>query len=50
MFVEPIEGWRFRSRCVGAFDLFGMWMNRSLSAGVSFLASVLPSVIFVLGR
>ena len=50
-FVELTEGWRFRVRgVVFAAGLFGIWMNRTVGAGMVFLASVLPTAIFVLGR
>ena len=49
-FVESTEGWRFSIRGMGVFALLGMWINKTVRAGAVFLASVLPSVIFVFGR
>jgi hypothetical protein len=50
-FVEPTEGWRVRIRGVFVFaGLFGAWIHKTVGAGVVFVASVLPSVIFVFGR
>jgi hypothetical protein len=50
-FVELTEGWRLRVRgVVFVADLFGIWMNRTMGAGIVLLASVLPTAIFVLGR
>jgi len=50
-FVELTEGWRLRVRgVVFVADLFGIWINRTMGAGIVLLASVLPTAIFVLGR
>jgi hypothetical protein len=50
-FVESTEGWGCRIRGVFGFaGLFGTWIRKTVGTGVVFLASVLPSVIFIFGR